>query len=151
MSKALSSTDLRFLRTLRDHYLDHEGWAPCTTIPPSGRIPDFVARGYCQLRPAPHGEHAAMGLSETALTEAGREALAAAEWGRRARAVGCILVVAATLALASVGFKGLFQSGVACDFPSSSLAQPHDLRSIGRMEPATERASSAPASTATAC
>ncbi|KAF1003941.1 MAG: hypothetical protein GAK28_04404 [Luteibacter sp.] len=72
----LSDSERAFLKRLRDEFTTNDGWAICSTNPPSAAIQGLVDRGYCKLAQALCGPLAVpTGEVMVSLTEAGRLAL----------------------------------------------------------------------------
>lgn len=72
----LSDSERAFLKRLRDEFTTNDGWAICSTNPPSAAIQGLVDRGYCKLAQALCGPLAVpTGEVMVSLTEAGRQVL----------------------------------------------------------------------------
>lgn len=72
----LSDSERAFLKRLRDDFKTNDGWAICSTNPPSAAIQGLVDRGYCKLAQALCGPLAVpTGEVMVSLTEAGRQVL----------------------------------------------------------------------------
>lgn len=77
LKSGLSDSERAFLKRLRDDFKSHDGWAVCSTNPPSAAIQALVDRGYCKLAKALCGPLGVpTGEVMVSLTEAGRHALA---------------------------------------------------------------------------
>lgn len=74
----LTPNQIKFMSRLRDEYPSTNGWALCTSNPPSPAIQKLVDGGYCKLSKALSGPLALpTGEVMVGLTDAGRAALEA--------------------------------------------------------------------------